>query len=94
MNEVYTLTVTKEVTEEHPEVQVLVYQNMEGALKAYSVAVDQAREEAENYASAREEHEIVTDSYRWFQIVDTDGCESITIEVETKEIIGDDSDDI
>ena len=94
MNEVYILIITKEMTDIRAEVQVSVYQDMECASKAYSVAVDEARAEAEEYSFPHEDSELYTDSYRYFRIEDLHGCDSITIEVHEKEIIGDDSEDI
>lgn len=93
MNEVYILTIIKELSEEHPEWQVSVFHNMESALKAYEIAVDVARTEAEDYEFAHEDSEIATDTYRYFRIVDLHSVEAITIEVQTKEIIGEVSDD-
>lgn len=95
MKEVYILNIVKESENECANSQVSVYSTMESALNAYSVAVDEARDEAyENYYATREEQEIATDTYRFFRIYDDTDYESITIEVLTKEIIGDDSDDI
>lgn len=94
MNEVYILTITTEMSYEHPVVQVFVYRDMESALRAYSVEVDKAREEAEDYESPHEEKEIATESFRCFRILDCDCNDAITVEVQAKEIIGDDSEDI
>jgi hypothetical protein len=91
MNEVYILTIIKELPEEHPEWQVSVFCNMESALRAYSISVDQARTEAEDYEFAHEDSELATDTYRYFRIYDLHGVETITIEVTSKEIIGEDS---
>lgn len=95
MNEVYILTIVKEIEHDHPEIQTSVHSNMESALRAYDIAVDEARGESlEHYGMPHEDNEIATDSYRYFRIEDMLGVEVITIEVQTKEIIGGDSDDI
>lgn len=97
MNEVHILIITntKETTEDRPEVTVSVYRDMERAITAYNFAVEEARSEAEErYEWAHEDSEICTDSYRYFRIEEMYNYESITIEIQTKEIIGDDSDDL
>lgn len=94
MNEVYILIISKEKEHEHPEIEVSAYRNMDSALKAYSVSVDEARIESEEFGLCYEDKEIATESYRYFRIASCLGAESITIEVQTKEIIGEDSDDI
>lgn len=94
MNNAYILIITKEITDMRPEVQVSVYRNMESALSAYGVAVDEARAEAEErFEFPHEDSEISTDSYRYFRIEDLNDNEAITIEVQTKEIIGEEPDD-
>lgn len=94
MNEVYILSIIKEASEAHPEVQISVYRNIESALKGYSVAVDDARAEAEDYEFPHEDSELATDTYRYFRIEDLHSVDAITIEVQTKDIIGEEPDDI
>lgn len=94
MNEVYILIIVNEVPEDNPEVLVSAYQDMERALKAYSVSVDEARAEAEEYGCSNECKEICTESYRWYRIEDMLGSNAITIILEAKEIIESESDDI
>lgn len=94
MNEVYILTIITEEDEQHPEVRISAYQTMERALQAYGYEVDKAREEAENYAFSHEDSEIATDTYRFYRVEDLHSCNCITIELEPKEIIGDDTEDI
>lgn len=94
MNEVYILTIVKEIEDAHPEVRVEAYGNMETALNAYSVAVDYAREEAFDYEFPHEDSEIATETYRFFRIKDLHSIDAITITVESKEIIGEEPDDI
>lgn len=94
MNEVYILIITKEIQDMRPEVQVAAYGDIESALSAYSVAVDEAREEAENYELPHEDSEIATDTYRYFRIEDLYSNDAVTVEVYTREIIGGETDDI
>ena len=94
MNEVYILTILKEVTDMRPEVQTAVYRDMSSALMGYNVSVDEARAEAEDYEFPHEESEICTDSYRYFRIEDLHSNDAITIEVQTKEVIGEEPDDL
>lgn len=94
MNEVYILIITKEITDMRPEVRVAVYRNMESALNAYSVSVDEARAEAEDYELPHEDSEIATDTYRYFRIEDLYSNDAITIEIQARDIIGEEPDDI
>lgn len=94
MNEVYILFRTQEIPDERPEVHISVYGNMQSALNAYSVAVDEAREDAEDYEFPHEDTEIATDTYRYFRIEDLYSKDAITIGVEVREIIGEEPDDI
>lgn len=94
MNQVHILTIAREFEDSCPETQITVYGDMECALNAYSLSVDEARVEAEDYEFAHEDSEICTDSYRYFRIEDLHSCDRITIEVETKEVIESVSDDI
>ena len=94
MNEVYILIITKEIQDSRPEVQVSAYRNMESALTAYGVSVDEARAEAEEYEMPHEDSEIATDTYRYFRIEDLYSNDAIAIEIQTKEIIGEEPDDI
>lgn len=96
MNEVYILIITKEITDIRPEVQIAAYRNIESVLSAYSVAVDEARaeiDESAGYGLSHEDSEIATDTYRYFRIEDLYSNDAITIEVQTKEIIGEEPDD-
>lgn len=94
MNEVYILSIIKTLTDSRPEIQVSAYRDMFSAGMAYRVAVDEAREEAENYDFAHEDSEIVTETYKCFHIEDLYSNDSITIEIQQREIIGEDPDDI
>lgn len=95
MNEVYILTVIEESTDEYAEVRNTLYRHIESALGAYNAAVDEARDHAdEHYGEVRECDEISTDTYRFFRIFDNADYDSITIEMRSIEIIGDDTDDI
>lgn len=93
MNEVCILNIIKERTDVYAEVESSVYQNMDSALRAYNVAVDDARTEAKDWYSPYED-EFATDSYRQFRILESNGGNALTIEVQTKEIIGEEPDDI
>lgn len=84
---VYTLTVITEPTESHPEVNVTLYETMEKALEAYNEAFDQALEISKEYEAPKDEHEIATARYRWWRVYDNYGTESITIELEVKEVM-------
>lgn len=88
MNEVYILMITKETTDQHPEAQAFAYGDMDSALNAYSVAVDEARTESEDYEFAHEDSEIVTDTYRYFRIEDLNSNDAITIVLQAQELIG------
>ena len=92
MNEVYVLTVIKENTEESQFegvfVNTSVYREFEGALNAYRIMVDSARDEAESFfEQPREAKEVATDSCRYWGIIDDYGEGRIEITVETKEVI-------
>ena len=94
MNEVCILIIMKEAEYKRPEVSVSAYRSMDDALRAYNVAVDEARAEAEDYEFAHEDIEISTDTYRYFRIEDLHRNDVITIEIETMDIIGEEPDDI
>ena len=88
MDEVYIITIVKETPEDYAEVRSAVYRDFDCAVKAYNFWVDEARNEAdEKYCNISEDKEIATDSYRYYRIEDIVNYESITITVETKEII-------
>ena len=84
---IYALTVVKELIESYPEVSVTLYETMEKALEAYNTAFDEALEISEEYEVAQDDHEIATERYRWWRIYDLHGTESITIELEAKEVM-------
>jgi hypothetical protein len=94
MNEVYVLTNITETAEAYPELEVYVYSDIVSALTGYGVLIDKARGTAEDFEHAEEEDEVATDNYRWWQIKDSYGCGAITIELQAKEIIEGESDDI
>lgn len=86
---IHVLTIIKEPEEQHAMVQTTLYANPEDAIRAYNRAFDEAKQASESYEDAHEDHEIATDTpYRWWQVCDRAGSyESITIELDTKEII-------
>lgn len=85
--EVYVLTVVTELTDEFPEISVALYETIEKAIEAYSVAFDRALETAKKYKMTANCDEIVTEIYRWWRTYDLYGTESVTIELDTKEVI-------
>lgn len=86
---VYTLTIIKEIDEEHAEVDTTLYANPEDAIEAYNQAFDEAKIAAREYEKVYEDHEVATDTpYRWWSVSDIHGYhEAITIELDTKEVI-------
>ena len=86
---IHVLTIIKEPEEQQAMVQTTLYANPEDAIQAYNQAVDEAKQISKNYKDAWEDHEIATDTpYRWWQVCDRAGnYESITIELDTKEVI-------
>lgn len=94
MNEVYILTIVKETADAHPEVEVSAYRSMDSAIRGFDAAVEGARCEVELYGSGREDIGICTDTYRSYRIKDIHNDETITIELQTREFIEDEPDDI
>lgn len=94
MNEVYILIITKEIQDARPEVRVAAYRNMDNALSAYGIAVDEARAESEDYEFPHEDSEIATETYRYFRIEDLYSNDAITVEVYARDIIGEEPEDI
>ena len=94
MNEVYIVTVIKEMQDEYPEAQHSAYLHIDDALRAYSALVDEARAESEDYELVNELDEICTETYRYYRIEDLYRADAITITVEAVEVIGDASEDI
>lgn len=94
MSEVYILIITKEIPERFPEIRATAYGNWDTALRAYHVAVDEARTDAEDYEFPHEDSEIATASYRCYRIEERYGLDTITVTLETSEVIGEESDDI
>jgi hypothetical protein len=84
---IYALTVITEPLESFSEVNVTLYETMEKALEAYNEAFDRALEISKDYEVAKDHHEIATERYRWWRIYDLHGTESITIELESKEVM-------
>lgn len=96
MKEVYILTVINESESEgticSPEISV--FGNLDAALKAFDVAVNEARAEAEDFEFPHEDSEVSTFAYRYFRIEDLQGENCITIEVQARELIESTSDDL
>ena len=82
---VYTLTVITEKESEHPKVEITIYKDLVTALKAYSDTIDGV--DTKGYEEIWEEDEIATAEYRWWRAFDRMGVDSVTIELEAKEVI-------
>lgn len=83
MNEniVFVLNKLIESQDEHTESTIRVFNDFNEGLKVYNQFKKEALETSNNYSDPREEDEIETDRYRWFQVYDYDGCDCITIEL-------------
>lgn len=83
---IYVITMVIEKENEHPEVRLTLYTNLLDALNAYSKLIDEANEISDGYEMPCEDDEVATMEYRWWRIYDGMGVDSVTIELEAKEI--------
>lgn len=86
---IYTLTTIRETMEEPANVITKLYAKPEDAIKAYNNELEDAKYDSQFYESAEEDGPTITDTpYRWWKVYDEGGSySSITIELDTKEII-------
>jgi hypothetical protein len=81
---IYVITMVVEKEHEYPEVNVTLYATLSTALEAYSDIIDNI--DIKGYADACEEDEVATMEYRWWRVYDNMGVDSVTIELEAKEV--------